>query len=324
MTHSLTRRQVALLSAGAACALARPVSARQVLAGLPSFPIRSPDHLPGDSFHVRHGFACENTWFQPGWLHTGEDWYAIEDAETGGADVIAVSAGTVVFAGSDYPGRVVILKHDGDLYSMYGHLEFDLAVADGDEVTPGQRLGSVLTQVDRVAPSHLHFEMRRFLFAADVNGDAPRYDVDCGVQCAPGPGYWPIDAPEHPAAIGWRNPTHQIAALASAGELPRGARTSVSRSGDGREIECRTQPDAATGDTLLTLQLVAGNIYPLLEVRGGDPASTGTSAEAYDLWFRIGLEDGADAWVSAIETSSRDTGSDGKPSGIDFLFVLAV
>jgi hypothetical protein len=219
----------------------------------------------------------------------GEDWYAIEDAETGGADVIAASAGTVVFVGSDYPGRVVILKNDGDLHSMYSHLEFDLAVAGGDEVTPGQRLGSVLTQVDGAAPSHLHFEMRRFLFAAEVNGDAPRYDVGCGVQCAPGPGYWPIDAPEHPAAIEWHNPTHQIAALASAEELPRGARTSVSRSGAGREIECRTQPDTATGDTFLALQLVAGNTYPLLEVRGGDPASTGTSAEAYDLWFRIGL-----------------------------------
>ena len=42
-------------------------------------------------------------------------------------------------------------------------------------------------------------------------GDRPRYGFACGVNCPPGPGYWPIDAPENPSAMGWRNPTHVIA-----------------------------------------------------------------------------------------------------------------
>ena len=40
------------------------------------------------------------------------------DGNSAGAPVYAVADGTVVFAGSDYPGRVVIVQHDGGIYSM--------------------------------------------------------------------------------------------------------------------------------------------------------------------------------------------------------------
>ena len=45
----------------------------------------------------------------------------------------------------------------------------------------------------------------------------PRYDFRCGANCPPGPGYWPIDAPDLPSDLGWRNPTHTINRRAFAG-----------------------------------------------------------------------------------------------------------
>jgi hypothetical protein len=37
------------------------------------YPIAWPDSSPGIGFVIRHGYACENTWYNPGYLHTGED-----------------------------------------------------------------------------------------------------------------------------------------------------------------------------------------------------------------------------------------------------------
>ncbi len=85
-------------------------------------PIGFPDRLPGDGFIVRHGYATENTWFNPGWFHAGEDWYATS-GDTASALIYAVADGDVVFAGWEYPGLVVIVRHADDLYSMYGHLD---------------------------------------------------------------------------------------------------------------------------------------------------------------------------------------------------------
>ncbi len=134
-------------------ALVLPLAAARAEGVAPQFqyPICWPDQIPGDGFFIRHGYACENTWFSPGNLHTGEDWYAIA-GETAGAEIRAISAGTVVFADSDYPGRVVIVQHETDLFSMYGHLDYALAVAEGDQVEMGQRIGTVLYRTDGAAP----------------------------------------------------------------------------------------------------------------------------------------------------------------------------
>ena len=116
----------------------------------------------GDGFLVRHGYATENTWYLPGYLHAGEDWYTTE-GDAAGAGVYAAAAGEVVFAGSDYPGLVVIVQHPDALFSMYGHLDYAFAVEAGQSVERGQLLGTVLTRDDGLAPSHLHFEIRTFL-----------------------------------------------------------------------------------------------------------------------------------------------------------------
>jgi hypothetical protein len=38
-----------------------------------TYPIGWPGELPGDGFQIRHGYATENTWYNPGYWHTGED-----------------------------------------------------------------------------------------------------------------------------------------------------------------------------------------------------------------------------------------------------------
>lgn len=324
-TQSCSRRTL-LAGATAASALFALGGPTRPAVGLPalhqaneviaaqSMPIRWPSGRAGDGFHIRHGYATENTWYNPGWWHTGEDWYALDDAETGGAEVVAVAPGAVVFVGSDYPGRVVIVQHLPYLYSMYGHLDPAVSVAETDMVAAGQTLGTVLTRTDGVAPSHLHFEMRTFLFSTEVNGDAPRYDVSCGFQCAPGPGYWPQDAPEHPSALGWLNPLEEMASW-RLGSAP--FRVAVSASGVGRTVDVVAAPG---GEVTTSLLLESGQTFAVTGVQVNDPAATGTSAEAYGVWYEVTLGV-ASGWVPALATSDRDTGSDGRPSGIDLLLL---
>src|SRR5262245_30438311 len=174
-----------------------------------SYPIGMPGKPLGDGFFIRHGAGAENTWYNPGYWHTGEDWYAIA-GDTAGAQVYAIADGEVVYAGANYPGRVVIVRHTDELFSMYGHLDPALSVRVGQQLARGALIGTVLRRGDET-PNHLHFEVRTFLTAPEVNGATPRYQFRCGRNCPPGPGYWPIDAPDLPGDLGWRNPTHVIA-----------------------------------------------------------------------------------------------------------------
>lgn len=281
-----------------------------------SYPIGTPGQPPGVGFYIRHGYAVENSWYLPGYWHTGEDWYALE-GDTAGATILAVADGEVVFAGSDYPGRVVIIAHDDGLFSMYGHLDFALNVTAGDSVRNGDRLGAVLDRADEV-PSHLHFEIRTFLTTPEVNGDNPRYGFQCGPNCAPGPGYWPIDAPEHPSALGWLNPTHVINNRAF-GEGTSGAFGEVIVGPDPREAEVQLwsapggQPDAREVDSLT---LEPGATYPLRDVYTALEDATETSAESYDVWYEIGLPNDTSGWVRAVLSWGFETGSDGRPSSV--------
>lgn len=282
-----------------------------------SLPIRrGDDGIPGDGFVIRHGFACENTIFQPGLHHCAEDFYARDGAETAGAQVLAMAPGEVVFVGSNYPGRVIVIRHDESLYSQYGHLAFEPLVVVGDVVATGQQTATVhQIGTEFAVPSHLHVELRTFLYQDIVNGEHPEYGFNCGYQCAPGPGYWPLTAPQHPAELGWRNPTHQLAQMLRDGGIPSGGEVVVSQDADGQEVELRTNPaDDAT--VRATTPLVGGTRLALLDVAAGDPAGTGSSALAYDLWYLVRMENGDEGWILAAVPSDADTGSDGRPSGV--------
>lgn len=290
-----------------------------------SYPIGAPGRPLGDGFFIRHGAQVENTWYAPGNWHTGEDWYALE-GDTGGAQVYAVAAGEVVYAGANYPGRVVIVAHPDGLYAMYGHLDPALAVGVGTQVVRGQLLGSVLAQRGARAPSHLHFELRTFLTAREVNGGAPRYGYRCGVDCPPGPGYWPIDAPDLPGDQGWRHPTHVIARRmfgAAPGEQ-LGAVVAASAPVSPSLTLWSAPPDDPGRQPLKELAPQGGERLPLLAVWAGEEAPRQTSALAYRLWYRVRLPDGQEGWVQAAVPSAGDTGADGRPSGVAFSFFPAV
>ncbi len=279
-------------------------------------PIGWPGSAPGDGFFVRHGFATENTWFKPGDWHTGEDWYALE-GDTAGAEVYAVAAGVVRYVGANYPGRVVIVRNDDGLYAMYGHLDPRVAVRVGDRVERGDLLGTVLKRADRV-PNHLHFELRTFYTTPEVNGASPRYRYRCGLRCPPGPGYWPIRAPDHPAEQGWRNPTHVIAgrsapATAIVAAQPVSATLTL----------WSAPPGEGRARALRELTLRPGQRFELLGLHTGREDSRGTSAGAYQLWYRLRLPDGRTGWAQAAVPVAFETGSDGRPSSVRFNFLPA-
>lgn len=290
-----------------------------------SYPIGRTGQPLGDGFFMRHGYTVENTWFSPGNWHTGEDWYALA-GDTAGAAVVAVAAGEVVYAGSNYPGRVVIVQHAPDLFSMYGHLDPALAVQVGQQVARSDRLGTVLRRADDV-PNHLHFEIRTFLTTAEVNGDQPRYGFRCGPGCVPGPGYWPIRALELPDALGWRNPTHVINGRMLP-ELDSGARGEVVVATQPAsasvtlwsEFADDGRPQGALGD----VRLEPGTRYPLLNVRAGAEAPQTSSADAYQVWYRIALPDERTGWVQAAVSTSLETGSDGRSSTVQLNLVPQV
>jgi murein DD-endopeptidase MepM/ murein hydrolase activator NlpD len=286
-----------------------------------SYPIGTPGKPLGDGFFIRHGYAVENTWYNPGYWHTGEDWYVIE-GDTAGARVYAIADGAVVYAGANYPGRVVIVRHADDLYSMYGHLDPALKVQVNQQLARGDLIGTVLRRGD-ATPNHLHFEVRTFVTTGEVNGAQPRYPFRCGASCPPGPGYWPISAPDHPSALGWRNPVHVIARRMSP-QAPSGAVVVATRPISASVTLWPAPPGTGAPQSTGELKLQPGQRYPLLEVRAGAEDSDETSALAYQLWYRIQLPDRRDSWVQAAVPSAFETGSNGRPSSVYFNFLPAI
>jgi hypothetical protein len=279
-----------------------------------ALPMGLPGMLPGDSCYIRHGYACENTGFNTGWWHTGENWYLTE-GNSAGAEIYAVAAGTVVYADADYPGRVVIVEHDGNLFSMYGHLDYDLSVATGDVVQRGQLLGTVLFRTDTRSPSHLHFELRTFFTTPVVNGATPRYSYLCGVQCPPGPGYWPMGDPDHPSTLGWLNPMHVIARRSFPDGVPEGAMVTVASDLMTHTTPLRSEPGEG-GALLDQLILIPGQQFPLLDIAAGDEATVETSADAYQVWYEIEGPDDVRGWVRGMYASAETIQVDGRPAAV--------
>ena len=287
-----------------------------------AYPISFAGRVAGDGFFVRHGYATENTWYNPGYWHTAEDWYAI-GADTAGAQVRAVAAGQVAYAGANYPGRVVIVRHNASLYSMYGHLDPQLAIRTGQRVTRGTLLGVVLKRGD-ATPNHLHFEIRTFYTTREVNGARPRYRFRCGLHCPPGPGYWPIDAPDHPGVQGWRNPLHVInRRMFPAGAAELGQVIVASSPLSPTVALWSAPPGAAQRVQLGELALTPGTRFSLLAIDAGPEDTRATSALSYSVWYRIRLPDRRAAWVQAAVPSAFETGSDGRPSTVNLTFLPA-
>lgn len=98
--------------------------------------------------------------------HPGEDWNGVGGRDTDLRDpIFAVAHGRVVAARTFTPswGNVVLVEHrlpDGTtVWSQYAHLD-SLAVAEGDLVARGQRIGAMGKGANNVYFAHLHFEIR--------------------------------------------------------------------------------------------------------------------------------------------------------------------
>lgn len=267
------------------------------------YPMGLPDRVPGDDCYVMHGYAVENAQYYPGLWHTGENWYPVH-GDAAGALVYATAAGEVVFTGFDYPGEVVIIRHADDLYSMYGHLDYELNVQVGQQVQRGEVIGTVLF---RDGPnSHLHFELRTFLTQPEVNGESPRYSFYCGPNCAPGPGYWPFDAPEHPSAMGWRNPMHVVVNRMG---VPAGAEVMVPTSSWSPLF---LFPSLEDRNHLTSVLLDGGTRLPLLDVATGPEASETYGANATSVWFQVEVPEYGAMWVPALSPTMHAIQANGQ------------
>lgn len=316
---------LALASAVPSLGAGRRTTAARQSATPPAFgyPIGAPDRPPGEGYFIRHGFTTENTWYFPAHWHCGEDWYALA-GDSAGATVYAIAGGEVVYTGGNYPGLVVIVQHEPELFSMYGHLDFAAPVAAGDTVGRGDPVGTVLARGDWV-PNHLHFEVRTFLTNEIVNGSLPRYGFGCGVECPPGPGYWPIEAPDLPTDVGWRNPTHVINGRALPESDDAALEVVVASEPSAESATLWTAPESEDGSRRTgELALTPGERFSLLEIATGPEATRETTGEAYRVWYRLASPDGEPAWLRAAVPWTFETGADGRPSSVRFDLLPAI
>jgi hypothetical protein len=120
--------------------------------------------------------------------------------------------------------------------------------------------------------------------------------------------------------MGWRNPTYVIGHHMAVGE-----RTEVvvaQTAPEAVDVWASPADDGATRPTS-HLALRPGDRYPLQAVDAGPEASVGTSTEDYHLWYHIKLSDETAGWVQAAVPSTHDTGSDGRPSSVQFILLPA-
>lgn len=280
------------------------------------YPMGIDGSVAGDGCYVRHAYAVEHAEYFPGLWHTGENWFLLEN-DSASAPVYAVAAGDVVFVGYDYPGLVVIIQHADALFSQYGHLDREPLVAVGQQVEMGDVIGRILYQ--QANRSHLHFELRSFLTHPDVNGPNPRYSFHCGPNCPPGPGYWPMDAPEHPSAIGWMNPLHVINHGMG---IPDGAEVMVPTNSWAPLFLWNELADATRTDSTL---LPGGTRLPLVDIWAGDDASFTVGASSTNLWYRV-VPPGYDQpmWCPAIAPTMHAIQQNGETASFVFTLIPAL
>jgi murein DD-endopeptidase MepM/ murein hydrolase activator NlpD len=105
---------------------------------------------------VSSGFGIRN-----GAMHDG-----VDIAAPAGTPVYAADGGVVIFSGTLHGyGNTVIIRHDDDYATIYGHNERNL-VSEGVRVARGQQIG-VIGRSGRTTGANLHFEVRRDNVAYD-------------------------------------------------------------------------------------------------------------------------------------------------------------
>ena len=84
---------------------------------------------------------------------------AVDIRLSAGTPVRAIADGKVAFAAEQFfGGRSVVIDHGGGVFSVYYHLK-EVSVAEGREISRGDRVGSV-GATGRATGPHLHFGVR--------------------------------------------------------------------------------------------------------------------------------------------------------------------
>lgn len=105
---------------------------------------------------VSSGFGIRN-----GAMHEG-----VDIAAPAGTPVYAADSGVVIFSGTLHGyGNTVIIRHDDEYATVYGHNERNL-VSEGVRVARGQEIGRI-GRSGRTTGANLHFEVRRDNVAKD-------------------------------------------------------------------------------------------------------------------------------------------------------------
>jgi len=112
---------------------------------------------------ITQGFGPTDFTLEPARCYEGTCYAHFHDgidiAGPVGTPVRAIAAGQATIAGRMPDGAVVVqIEHRPDVFSLYGHLEPELAVRAGQSVVAGQVIGSVGLTGLTTGP-HLHFEI---------------------------------------------------------------------------------------------------------------------------------------------------------------------
>lgn len=77
-----------------------------------------------------------------------------------GQEVKSIAKGRIIYAGEDLKGygKLVIIKHDDDILSVYGHNR-ELLVSEGQKISTGEIISTMGETSD--GKIHLHFEIRK-------------------------------------------------------------------------------------------------------------------------------------------------------------------
>jgi murein DD-endopeptidase MepM/ murein hydrolase activator NlpD len=108
--------------------------------------------LPDGTYEIGTSFGQAGSMWSTG-SHTGQDFPAAI-----GTPVRAVTSGVVRVEHPAWAGNLVRIDHGNGLETLYAHLS-SVDVADGQQVTAGQRIGAVGSEGNSTGP-HLHFEVR--------------------------------------------------------------------------------------------------------------------------------------------------------------------
>jgi len=112
---------------------------------------------------ITQGFGPTDFALEPARCYEGRCYAHFHDgidiAAPLGTPVRAIAAGVVTIAGRLTDGSVVVeIEHRPDVFSLYGHLQPELAVRVGESVVAGQVVGRVGLTGTTTGP-HLHFEV---------------------------------------------------------------------------------------------------------------------------------------------------------------------